>query len=84
MLADLLTKASQRALFLKFRKVIMVWKYIDIIHIVPPSAKERVLNIYEVEPIKEFIESNAETTDKNTVRKIYYVDIDIYGNIRRH
>ena len=64
MLADLLTKASQRALFLKFRKVIMVWKYIDIIHIVPPSAKERVLNIYEVEPIKEFIESNAETTDK--------------------
>ena len=49
MLAYFFTKSLQSALFVKFRELIMAWKHIDTLYIGPPSTKERVGNMYEVE-----------------------------------
>ena len=61
MLADFFTESLQGALFAKFRDVIMGWKHIDNLHIVPPSIKEHVVNVVKVRSNQEEIESNIET-----------------------
>ena len=48
----------------------------------PPSTKKCVVNVDKVYPIKEVIESNVETKDKITRRKISYADIVIHRNKR--
>ena len=56
-LADFYTKALQGALFVNFCEVIMVWKHIDTLSMVPPSTKESVENVEEVNPIKRQIKN---------------------------
>ena len=65
-------------------EVIMGWKHIDNLHMGPPSTNERVENVDEVNSMKEVIESNIETKDKNVGRKQSYADILIHRNIIRH
>ena len=51
-IADLYTKNLQEALFVKFREVIIGWKYIDNLQMGPPSTKESVEKMDDVEPKK--------------------------------
>ena len=48
MLADFFTKDLQGSQFAKFRDVIMRWKHVDTLQMVPPSTKERVGNVVKV------------------------------------
>ena len=57
------TKYLQGELFVKFCEVIMGCKHIDTIKMGPPSTKERVGNMEEVESIKEEINPNIKTKD---------------------
>ena len=63
------TKALQGALFVKFREVIVGWKHVDTLQLVPPSTKERVVNMYKVKYRKKVIDSNVETKDKMWERR---------------
>ena len=83
MLADLFTKALQKALFVQFHEVIMVCKHIDTLKLGPPSTKDSDGNLDKFGLIKEVIKSNVETKYKNTGRKKSYVDI-VMGCLCRH
>ena len=61
MLAHCFTKALQGALFTKFCDMIMGWKHVDILHMGPPSTKERVGNVVKVMSNQEEIKFNMET-----------------------
>ena len=61
MFADFFTKSLQGALFAKFRDVIMGWKHVDNLQMVPPSTKERVGNLVKVGSNQEEINSNMDT-----------------------
>ena len=78
MLADLLVKSLQGALFVKFCEVIMVWKHVYTLHMGPPSTKECVIYTVEVESIKGEVEYSAETKEENTERNKLYSDIVIH------
>ena len=51
---------------------------------VPPSTKERVINMDKVKSIKEMIKSNIDTKDEKLGRKKSYADIVIHTNKKRH
>ena len=53
MLADFFTKALQGALFTNFRDVIMGWKHVNTLQMVPPSTKESVGNVVQVRSNQE-------------------------------
>ena len=55
------TKALQGALFIKFGDLIMGWKNIDKLWMVPPSTKERVGNVVKVGSNKEETKSIIDT-----------------------
>ena len=83
MLADFFTKALQGASFVKFHELIMGWKHIDILQMVPPSIKDHVGNVDEVKPRKEVIESTVEAKDKKLATNKSYADIVIHRNKKR-
>ena len=74
-LAYLFTKYLQGALFEKFYKVIMEWKHIDTLQMVPPSNKERVGNVVNIISNNEEIKSSIDTDGEETERKTSYTDI---------
>ena len=49
---------------MKFRELIMEWKYIDNLQMGPPSTNDCVGNMDEVKYSKEVIESNIEKNDE--------------------
>ena len=55
MLTDFLTKALQGALFSKFHDVIMGWKHVDTLHMIPTSTKEHVGNVIKFRSNQEKI-----------------------------
>ena len=78
MLADFFTKSLHGALFVKFHEVIMGWKHVDTLQTRPPSSKERVGNVAEVESNRGEVVSSVETKEENTERKKSYAEIVIH------
>ena len=64
MLTELFTKALQRDLLVKVCEFIMGWKYMDTLHMGPPSIKERVVNVDKVESIKKEDDSSIKAEKK--------------------
>ena len=71
-IADLSTKATQWALFLKLREDIMGWKNVDTLQMGYTSTKERFENVDEVNPSKNLKGKNG--------GKMSYMDIVIGDN----
>ena len=48
MLTYFLTEALQGALFVKFRDIMIGWKHVDTLQMVPLSTKYRIVNMVKV------------------------------------
>ena len=64
---------------MKFCEVIMGWKHVDTLYMVPPSTNERVGNVVKVESGKREVEYSVETKEENTERGNLYADIFVHG-----
>ena len=50
MRTDLVTKVLQGDIFVNFCEVIIGWKHMDKLQMLPPSTKERVVNLEKLGP----------------------------------